>query len=75
MAKAPRAAEAPADETTAPVALPAQIKMTRPHGFIDDAGVNRYWRKDQVVFDPADVALLHERKADFEVVPDAPAKQ
>lgn len=58
-----------------PATLPAKIKMVQPHGFIDDEGRHCYWQQGQVVFEPADIALLHERKANFEAVEDAPAKQ
>lgn len=63
----PAAAESPAPaEPEAKAPLPAKVKMVRPHGFIDDAGQHRYWQQGQVVFEPADIALLAERGAEFE---------
>lgn len=45
------------------VALPARIELVRPHSFIDDTGLHRMWNQGQVVADPAEIALLFERKA------------
>ncbi len=50
-------------ETPIDVARPARIELVRPHSFIDDAGRHRMWNQGQAVTDPAEIALLVERKA------------
>lgn len=73
------ASDATSTASTNDASLPTQIRMAAPHGFIDEegkygeAGKSFYWQQGQVVFDPAHVALLHERQASFEAV--EPAKQ
>jgi hypothetical protein len=40
------------------------IRLTAPHGFIEDAtGIQRNWQAGQIVTDPGEMALLRERKA------------
>jgi hypothetical protein len=54
-------------QTPAPVpALPARLVFTRPHSFIDAAGVHRQWLPGHVVVDPDDIAMLIARKAPVE---------
>lgn len=65
-AKKPEGADA---SSNSPTGLPTKIKMTRPHGFVDEeTGESHYWHINQEVFEPADIALLIERGADFEVL-------
>ncbi len=49
-------------------ALPAKIEMIHAHGFIDENGTHRYWKGGVIVSDPAEIALLTERKANFKAV-------
>jgi hypothetical protein len=44
------------------------VRLLRPFSFIDEAGVRRSWRVDEVVRDGADIALLHGRGAPIEKV-------
>ena len=45
------------------------IRLTAPHGFVEDAtGIQRTWQAGQVVTDPAEMALLRERQAPIEDV-------
>ena len=68
MAKAKKDIDA-ADVASEAAALPTKIKMSRPHGFVDDeTGVTRFWQINQIVFEPEDIALLIERGAHFEIV-------
>lgn len=74
MAKKPTAKEGAADEAASdpaaaalPADLPAAIKLLQPHGFIDEATQqHRYWQQAQVVFEPADIALLIGRGVLYE---------
>jgi len=59
----PTADTAPTLAPAQDVALPARIELVRPHSFIDDAGLHRMWNQGQAVTDPAEIALLVERKA------------
>lgn len=85
MAKAPKSVDTPKNDETSELdetyktdnseelptdeLKPARIKMTRPHGFIEEeTGNHRYWHQDQVVISPQDIALLTERGAEFEPV-------
>lgn len=43
--------------------LPSSVTLEAPHGFIDDAGVHRYWHQHFVETDPDNIALLIARKA------------
>lgn len=47
---------------------PSAVRMTRPHGFIDDNEVHRQWNQGEIVRDKDDIALLMERGAEFEEV-------
>jgi hypothetical protein len=65
---------AAADKAAARVAaksdLPAKIRLMAPHGFVDDDGRNRFWLAGTVVCDPAEIALLVERRAPMTAVVD-----
>ncbi|MEQ1694771.1 MAG: hypothetical protein ABL901_02925 [Hyphomicrobiaceae bacterium] len=74
MAKKPEKIDKPDDQKADVEAqsLPAKIKMLEPHGFIDDeTGKSYFWQQGQTVFEPAEIAMLVERKASFEPVSDA----
>jgi hypothetical protein len=43
--------------------LPARVKLTRPHGFIDENGTHRFWHAGDHVSDPATIELLIDRAA------------
>ena len=68
MARRPRNSEAGEGGETA--ALPAAIRLTAPHGFIE--GVHNkgvfHWEAGEVVENPATVALLIKRGAAWEPV-------
>jgi hypothetical protein len=44
------------------------VKLSRPHGFIDDYGAHRFWKAGEIVGDPATVQLLTDRGATIEDV-------
>ena len=44
------------------------VRLLRPYSFIDEAGVRRSWRADEVVRDGADIAVLQGRAAPIEKV-------
>jgi hypothetical protein len=48
--------------------LPRAIRLTHPHSFIDENGRHRTWRAGDLITDPAEVALLVERKARHDIV-------
>lgn len=52
----------------APVSIPAKVRLTAPHGFIDENSRHRYWNAGEVVGDAAEVALLINRGAPVEPV-------
>ncbi len=47
---------------------PPLIRLTHPHGFVDDWGKNRTWSAGDVVGDPAEIKLLIDRKASHEAL-------
>jgi hypothetical protein len=49
-------------------ALPKKIRMKHPHGFLDENERLRQWKAGDTITDPAEIALLHERKAPFEIL-------
>lgn len=55
-------------ETDGAEALPRAVRLTRPHGFIDENGIIRHWRAGYVADDAEEVALLVGRGAQHEVV-------
>lgn len=42
---------------------PTAVVLRAPHGFIDENNRHRYWNADDVVTDPDEITLLHERRA------------
>ena len=53
----------------APAPKQLAVKLTAPHGFIEEAtGVNRVWQMGQVVTNPDEIALLRNRGAPIENV-------
>jgi hypothetical protein len=58
----------PEPDAENPASLPAKIRLTRPHGFIDQDGNDRFWRAGMVISAPGEVALLMDRGATHEVV-------
>ena len=49
-------------------AMPRAIRLTRPHGFIDEDGRHRMWHAGHVVDDADEVSLLVRRGAQHEIV-------
>ena len=65
-ASAPPPPELP--DSTAGEALPRAVRLTRPHGFIDDEGTIHHWRAGHVAATADEVALLVGRGAQHEVL-------
>ena len=57
----------PMEEPEAPV-LPARIRITHLHGFIDEDETHRQWKGGTVVSNPDEIALLIGRGARYEVL-------
>jgi hypothetical protein len=57
-----------AKETSEAAKRPGKIRLTHLHGFIDENDRNRVWRAGDVVTDPAEIALLVDRKAPIETL-------
>ena len=51
-----------------PSALPSAIRLTRPHGFVDEVGQHRFWPEGLVVTNPSHIQLLVTRKAHMEML-------
>lgn len=50
-----------------PKTKPAMVRLTHPHGFVeDDTGRLRYWKAGDVIKDPNEIDLLIERGAHVE---------
>lgn len=65
----PAAPEKPTAEAEKPKpSLPSKVRLVWPYGFIDENGRHRAWKGGDVVADPAEIALLIERKAPCEPV-------
>lgn len=60
----------PTPEVPEPSAFPSVIRLTRPHGFVDEAGKHLFWPEGLVVTNPDHIQLLVARKAHMEM-PDA----
>ncbi|MGI4793132.1 MAG: hypothetical protein ACRYG8_03420 [Janthinobacterium lividum] len=58
---------APSDAVVAKV-LPRAVRLTRPHGYIDEEGRHRTWRAGHVAEHADEVALLVGRGAQHEVL-------
>lgn len=56
-------------ETVAATNFPTMVKLTHPHGFIEEeTGRHRFWKAGDVVADPSEVMLLINRGAPIEFV-------
>ena len=66
------AANGQPDATPVPAGTPAEIKLTSPFGYIDDAGRNRHWNAGEVIATGSEIANLIARGASHDVTKAAP---
>lgn len=47
---------------------PRKVRLTEPHGYIDDNGRNRTWAAGDIITEQYEIALLVSRKAPLEIL-------